>query len=558
MSETRSVPTAYDARYAEQAVVAGPCRVPRRRQRDARRRRARCANCSTGSARRWPSCGAASTGSGRTSRSRPATAGSIPYLADLLATNLVPSMDARGQRLDVANTIYYRRRKGTVALLEQLAHDVTGYETRVIEFFRRLGRNRHDLDPAIGCPAEQPDPAAALHPAARGAAHRAAHRHPGRRLGRPAQSARRQPHRHRLRRVPPPGRRAARPRRPRLVRHPEDRLLPVADGRAARRPGDAGAGRPAAPGHYAFDPTGRQIAAVPAAAARGANDYGESWLPVAVWQLPMPLTTPLWEAITAEHARPRTRGLPRPGRASLWPARRLSVSATGSGDPLARRQVRVWPEVGRFRRCAGAPGRGRGRLPLRAVLAASAPGPYDRRQTRRARPSIDPQPRGAHRRRLGDLPAQRGRRPRRHRHGRGHRRADPDRRRPGRLRRRRRSTCHDPRPNDQERAVIRVAPGDGPWIVHRRQPARCPAAAGGAAAQRRRHRAARPLRRGRALLLHARPRHQRRAAHARRRSGTSASTAATSRPVTVWVEGEVRTLTVDRCITGPIRTRTAG
>ena len=52
----------------------------------------------------------------------------IPYIADLLATNLVPSMDARGQRLDVANTIYYRRRKGTVALLEQLAADVTGYE----------------------------------------------------------------------------------------------------------------------------------------------------------------------------------------------------------------------------------------------------------------------------------------------------------------------------------------------------------------------------------------------------------------------------------------------
>ena len=66
----------------------------------------------------------------------------IPYIAELLATNLVPSMDGRGQRLDVAHTIYYRRRKGTVALLEQLAHDVTGYEPRVIEFFRRLARRR--------------------------------------------------------------------------------------------------------------------------------------------------------------------------------------------------------------------------------------------------------------------------------------------------------------------------------------------------------------------------------------------------------------------------------
>src|SRR6266700_1742633 len=85
----------------------------------------------------------------------------IPYLAELLATNLVPSMDARGQRLDVANTIYYRRRKWTVALLEQLAHDVTGYEARVIEFFRQLARNRHGLDAGLGRPADAADPAGA-------------------------------------------------------------------------------------------------------------------------------------------------------------------------------------------------------------------------------------------------------------------------------------------------------------------------------------------------------------------------------------------------------------
>src|SRR5262249_44733415 len=84
----------------------------------------------------------------------------VPYLAALLDTNLVPAMDARGQRLDVANTIYYRRRKGTVALLEQLAADVTGWECHIVEFFRRLGRNRHLLDPAIGRPADDPDPAA--------------------------------------------------------------------------------------------------------------------------------------------------------------------------------------------------------------------------------------------------------------------------------------------------------------------------------------------------------------------------------------------------------------
>src|SRR5213592_1125137 len=47
----------------------------------------------------------------------------ISYIADLLATNLVASLDARGQRLDVAKTIYYRRRKGTVAILEEIAAD---------------------------------------------------------------------------------------------------------------------------------------------------------------------------------------------------------------------------------------------------------------------------------------------------------------------------------------------------------------------------------------------------------------------------------------------------
>src|SRR5262245_42847694 len=81
----------------------------------------------------------------------------IPYIADLLATRLVASLDARGQRLDVAKTIYYRRRKGTVALLEELAADITGWEARAVEFFRRMGRTRHGLDPEIGLPAATDD-----------------------------------------------------------------------------------------------------------------------------------------------------------------------------------------------------------------------------------------------------------------------------------------------------------------------------------------------------------------------------------------------------------------
>jgi hypothetical protein len=73
----------------------------------------------------------------------------VEYLGDLLATNLVAGLDAAGRRADVGKTIYYRRRKGTVALLEELASDITGWTVRVVEGFRRLGRTRHGLDPAI-------------------------------------------------------------------------------------------------------------------------------------------------------------------------------------------------------------------------------------------------------------------------------------------------------------------------------------------------------------------------------------------------------------------------
>lgn len=74
----------------------------------------------------------------------------IPYIGDLLATNLVASLDAAGRRRDVAKTIYYRRRKGTVAVLEEIASNITGWDAKVVEFFRRIARTRHGLDPAIG------------------------------------------------------------------------------------------------------------------------------------------------------------------------------------------------------------------------------------------------------------------------------------------------------------------------------------------------------------------------------------------------------------------------
>ncbi|MDQ0464397.1 hypothetical protein QO010_002178 [Caulobacter ginsengisoli] len=74
----------------------------------------------------------------------------IPYLGELLATRTVSCLDTRAQRLDVANTIHYRRRAGTVALLEALAHDISGHDAKIGEFFRRLGRTRHQFDPPVG------------------------------------------------------------------------------------------------------------------------------------------------------------------------------------------------------------------------------------------------------------------------------------------------------------------------------------------------------------------------------------------------------------------------
>jgi hypothetical protein len=74
----------------------------------------------------------------------------VPYIGDLLATRLVSCLDARAQRVDVAKTIYYRRRSGTLGLLEELAADIAGRDARAVEFFRRLGRTRHQFDPAIG------------------------------------------------------------------------------------------------------------------------------------------------------------------------------------------------------------------------------------------------------------------------------------------------------------------------------------------------------------------------------------------------------------------------
>jgi hypothetical protein len=57
---------------------------------------------------------------------------------DLEGPELRAPIAIRG-RADVAKTIYYRRRKGTLPMLEELARDVTGWPAHAVEFFELLG-----------------------------------------------------------------------------------------------------------------------------------------------------------------------------------------------------------------------------------------------------------------------------------------------------------------------------------------------------------------------------------------------------------------------------------
>ena len=70
----------------------------------------------------------------------------VPYIGDALGMHtLSPGGETSGYSLRayVANTIAYRRRKGTAAVLEQLARDVTRWPARVVEFFQLLATTQY-------------------------------------------------------------------------------------------------------------------------------------------------------------------------------------------------------------------------------------------------------------------------------------------------------------------------------------------------------------------------------------------------------------------------------
>lgn len=62
----------------------------------------------------------------------------LPYIGDLVGSEALHEV-VHGRRADVAKTIYYRRRKGTLPIVEEIARDVTGWGAHAVEFFRLMG-----------------------------------------------------------------------------------------------------------------------------------------------------------------------------------------------------------------------------------------------------------------------------------------------------------------------------------------------------------------------------------------------------------------------------------
>jgi hypothetical protein len=295
----------------------------------------------------------------------------IPYIGDLLGTNLVPTLDAPAQRRDVANTVDYRRRKGTLGVLEQLAIDITGRTAHVVEGFRRLARTRHGLDPALGpaaFPHSKPGDVAELLQA-----ENLTGLLTGGLVGGLADLRSRHG--------------AA------LANTPFDETFHTADFRVGRGTvGQFGIPKllvflwrltsfsvtnssPVAVagchGQYVFDPTGREVPLF-LAEPEQPEDFAGSWTPAREWQVPGPLTTSLQKAITDSGTVPPPRRSPYPDAVTppygLQPEPHWQLAA-------------IWPELGRFSaNPTGSPG-----PPLTVdynygFSSTIGAGPYDRTQ----------------------------------------------------------------------------------------------------------------------------------------------------------------------------------
>lgn len=69
----------------------------------------------------------------------------VPYIGDLLGVKNIHEIAGANfsRRAYVANTLAYRRRKGTLPVIEQLAFDVTGWHSKAVEFFQLLSATQN-------------------------------------------------------------------------------------------------------------------------------------------------------------------------------------------------------------------------------------------------------------------------------------------------------------------------------------------------------------------------------------------------------------------------------
>jgi hypothetical protein len=268
----------------------------------------------------------------------------IAYIGDLLATNLVASLDARGQRIDVSKTIYYRRRKGTLGILEEIAADITGWNARVVEFFRRMGRTRHNFDPEVGGPdallleeglegpwtgslaggwANLRNAYGALksQTAFDEFSHVADFR-----LGVDKAGWHNIPHLGVF--------------LWRLYSFGPDQTTPVAANDC--------------PGQFTFDPTGREIPLF-AAASRTSTSYGDNWVSPLEWQVPGEIASPLMEAAllkpdqTSLYATADASGKVTPNSMGVFTDPGTGYALVDSSHFLnAKNQTTIYPERGRF------------------------------------------------------------------------------------------------------------------------------------------------------------------------------------------------------------------
>ena len=277
----------------------------------------------------------------------------VPYIGDLLGVSLVPGLDPPGTRADVGKTIHYRRRKGTVAILEEIATDVTGWQARVVEAFRQLARPAHGLDPAIGLP-----PAPAGGTAGAGAAPgdpRLIQGLAGLLTGTPAGGLAdlRSPHGAAL-----AGTAFSEYSRTADVRADHgstgwyglSKLLvflwrlssyAVAEGTPVAVAG--------CPGQYVFDPTGRNVPLF--LTPRPPVDDIDGWVPAREWEVPGPLTGSLLRALRDPGGTAPARApYPDPAQVKPKPSYGVAIIPAGGGAPdqVADAGLTIWPELGRF------------------------------------------------------------------------------------------------------------------------------------------------------------------------------------------------------------------